>query len=244
MNSGTASESFICSTTGEIAILLGLQSRSITICSGSASASDAIGLGFEQVSSDAVDVAIVGGSEAPIIPAVIGSLCRAGVVSIRNDGAQQTPRAFTIDRDGFIVGEGAGFLILENEKHAKARKAKVYAELAGFGNSCDAYQMLAPHPKGEGVFLAADRAMKMSGILAKDVDYVNAHGTGTRLNDKYETIALKKIFGKNISDVRISSTKPITGHVLGACGAIEAIVCIDSAVKIECLTLQITLLLI
>ncbi len=228
MNPSTAAQAFIGSTTGEIAIVLGLRSRSITICSGSASANDAIGLGFEQVSSGTIDIAIVGGSEAPIIPAVIGSFCRAGVVSTRQDGPQMTPRAFTGDRDGFIVGEGAGFLILESEKHAKARHAKIYAELAGFGNGCDAYQMLVPHPEGEGVFLAADRAMRSARISEEDVDYINAHGTGTRLNDKYETIALKKVFKKNIFNIRVSSTKPITGHLLGACGAIEAIICVLS----------------
>lgn len=228
MNPATAGQAFIGSTTGEIAISLGLQSRSLTICSGSASSNDAIGLGFEQINSGAIDVAIVGGAEAPIIPAVIASFCRAGVVSSRNDGPQISPRAFTRDRDGFILGEGAGFLILESEKHANSRHAKIYAELAGFGNSCDAYQMLSPHPEGSGIFLAAERAMKRAEIKVEDVDYVNAHGTGTKLNDKYETMAFKKIFGKHIVNVPISSTKPITGHLLGACGAIEAIVCILS----------------
>ena len=228
MNPSTSAQAFIGSTTGEIAILLGLQSRSITICSGSASASDAIGLGFEQVSSGAIDVAIVGGSEAPIVPAVVASFCRAGVVSMRNSSPQTAPRAFTADRDGFIVGEGAAFLILESERNAKARHAKIYAELAGFGNSCDAYQMLSPHPEGTGILLAANRAMQRAEVSAEDVEYVNAHGTGTRLNDKYETVAFRRIFGKNIPNIRVSSTKPITGHLLGACGAIEAIVCILS----------------
>lgn len=228
MNPTTSAQAFIGSTTGEIAILLALKSRSITVCSGSASSSDAIGFGFEQIKLGVVDIAIVGGAETPIVPGVIGSFCKAGVISTRSDGALISPRAFTQDRDGFTVGEGAAFLILERKEHAIKRGATIYAEVAGFGNGCDAHSMLSPHPNGDGVVLAAERAMRAAEISPRDVQYVNAHGTGTKLNDLYETVALKRIFEKTITDVRVSSTKPITGHLLGASGAIEAIACVLS----------------
>ncbi len=222
----TPIRAFIGSTTGEISIALGANSRSITVCSGSASASDAIGIGFERIKSSMIDVAIVGGAEAPIIPAIIASFCKMGVVSTRNGNPKTAFRPFSKDRDGFILGEGAAFLVLESERSAMRRKAKIYAELAGYGSSCDAYHMVMPHVEGKGINLATQRALKSAGLNINNVDYINAHGTGTVLNDKFETVAFKKTFGSRAYDIAISSTKPITGHLLGACGAIEAIVCI------------------
>jgi len=217
---------FVGSTSGEIGIVLGLKSRSITVCSGSASASDAIGLGFERVASGKIDIAIVGGSEAPILEPVVASLYRTGVISTRNDGAKTAYRAFSLDRDGFLLGEGGAFLVLESKKNAESRSAKVYTELAGFGNSCDAYDMITPHPKGEGILLATRRALESAEASIEDIDYINAHGTGTKINDKYETLAFRTMFGERASNIPISSTKPITGHLLGACGAVEGVICI------------------
>lgn len=217
---------FVGSTSGEIGIVLGLKSRSITVCSGSASASDAIGLGFERIASGMIDVAIVGGSEAPILAPIIASFCRTGVISTRNSDAKTACRPFALDRDGFILGEGGAFIVLESKEHAELRGAKIYAELAGFGNSCDAYDMISPHPEGEGILAATRRALQSAEASIEDVDYINAHGTGTKINDKCETLAFKKIFGARALKVPISSTKPITGHLLGACGAVEAVICI------------------
>jgi len=216
---------FVGSASGEIAIALGVRCRSITICSGSASANDAIGLGFERISSRSVDIAIVGASEAPIIPEIIASFCRTGVISTRNGNPKAACRPFSKDRDGFILGEGAAFLVLESREHAKARGAHIYAELAGYGSNCDAYHMVTPHPEGEGVCFAIKRALAAAGLVVGDIDYVNAHGTATLTNDKVETVAFKRAFGSFASQIPISSTKPITGHLLGASGAIEAVVC-------------------
>ena len=222
----TPIRAFVGSTTGEISIALGINSRSITVCSGSASANDAIGIGFERIKSGMIDMAIVGGAEAPIIPAIIASFCKMGVVSTRNGNPKTAFRPFSRDRDGFILGEGAAFLIIESERSAIRRKAKIYAELAGYGSSCDAYHMVIPHAEGAGIKLATQRALKSARLTINDVDYINAHGTGTILNDKFETLAFKNTFGNRAYDIAISSTKPITGHLLGACGAIEAAICI------------------
>ncbi len=222
----TPVRAFVGSTTGEIAIVLGINSKSLTICSGSSSASDAIGLGLERIKSGMIDFALVGGSETPIVPAIIASFCRMGVVSVRGDDPKAAFRPFSSDRDGFVLGEGSAFLVLESLESAVLRGASIYAEIAGYGASCDAYHMVMPHEKGEGVRVATRRALTMAGLTIDDIDYINAHGTGTLMNDKYETLAIKSTFGERASQIAISSTKPITGHLLGACGALEAAICI------------------
>lgn len=211
---------------GQISIRFGYKgpnSCSVTAC---ASASHSIGEAFRCIRLGEADVMLAGGAEAAITPMGMGGFCAMKALSTRNDSPREASRPFDMDRDGFVIAEGAGVLVLESLSHAKARGARVYAELAGFGRSGDAYHITAPAPAGEGACRAMQAALEDAEASPADIDYVNAHGTSTRLNDKYETDAIKNVFGKHAAGLKISSTKSITGHMLGASGAVELAACI------------------
>jgi 3-oxoacyl-[acyl-carrier-protein] synthase II len=182
---------------------------------------------FNYIKWDKADLIISGGSEAAINESAIGGFASARALSTNNDDPQGASKPFDVDRDGFVMGEGAGALIIEEYEHAKKRGAKIYAEIVGGGMAADAYHLTGTHPEGEGAVLGMEEAMREAGIGSKDIDYINMHATSTPLGDKSELIAARRVFGEN-SDVSISATKSMTGHLLGAAGAIEAIACVKS----------------
>ena len=168
---------------------------------------------------------ITGGAEMATTPLGLGGFCSARALSARNDDPQAASRPWDVDRDGFVLGDGSGVLVLEEYEHAKARGATIYAELIGFGMSGDAYHITAPLESGEGAKLCMENAIRDAGINADDVQYVNAHGTSTPLGDKAETLAIRKAFGDSAGKLAVSSTKSMTGHLLGAAGGVEALFC-------------------
>jgi 3-oxoacyl-[acyl-carrier-protein] synthase II len=197
----------------------GPNSAAVTACSSS---SHCIGDSFKIIQRGDADVMIAGGSEAAITPMGIGGFAAMKAISDRNDDPQRASRPFDKQRDGFVVGEGAGVLILEELEHARRRGATIYGEIVGYGMTADAFHITAPPPDGDGAKRAMEIAIRDGGATPDQVDYVNAHGTSTPLNDKLETIALKRVFGDHVSKVRISSTKSMTGHLLGAAGGLES----------------------
>ncbi len=209
---------------GEIAIELGVRGHAITLSSGSASGNDVMGYALSMVQNDEADVMVAGGAEAPIIPQIWGTFCQGKVMSRSNDEPREAMKPFDVSRNGFVLGEGAAFVVMEELSHALARGARIYGELLAHGRACEAYHPVAPDPTGLGVLQAAQRAMARGGVQLTDVDYINAHGTATEANDVVETKALKKLFGKYAHRIGISSTKPVTGHLMAAAGAIETVV--------------------
>lgn len=200
----------------------GVNENVVTAC---ASGTNAIGDAFRHIQYGQNDVIIAGGAEAVVSPVAFAGFCNMKAMSTRNDDPQHASRPFDAERDGFVLGEGAGFVILEELEHAKARGAKIYAELAGYGATDDAYHITSPVPGGEGGAKAMELAIKDAGLEPKDITYINAHGTSTKYNDHFETQAIKSVFGDAAKDVAVSSTKSMTGHLLGAAGGVEAIVC-------------------
>lgn len=192
----------------------------MTACAG---ATQAIGDALNWIRSGRADVVIAGGADSELHPMGLASFCLLGALSRRNATPAAASRPFDAERDGFVMGEGAGLLVLEDREHARSRGARVYAEVAGFGSACDAYRVTDPHPEGIGAVLAMTRALHDAGSSADAVDYVNAHGTSTMANDRIETTALKRLFGDRAPFVPISSTKSILGHATVAAGGIEAI---------------------
>jgi len=168
---------------------------------------------------------VAGGSEASITPFAYASFCSMKAMSTRNDSPQTASRPFDKERDGFVMGEGAGILVLESLEHAQARGARIYCELAGYAATCDAFHITQPDPEGKGLSLAMKRALASAGVAPEAVDYINAHGTSTPYNDKFETLAIKKVFGEHARRLAVSSTKSMTGHLLGAAGGIESVIC-------------------
>jgi 3-oxoacyl-[acyl-carrier-protein] synthase II len=164
---------------------------------------------------------VAGGTEAAVCPMALGGFANMKAISARNDEPERASRPFDAERDGFVLGEGAGIAVLEELEHARGRGAKILAELAGFGATSDAFHITAPAPGGEGAARAMREALRDAGIAADDIDYINAHGTSTELNDKYETAAIKTVFGDHAGELAVSSTKSMTGHLLGAAGGIE-----------------------
>jgi 3-oxoacyl-[acyl-carrier-protein] synthase II len=208
---------------GTVAIHFGLQgvnTASVTAC---ASGAHSIGDALRQIQFGYSDIVLAGGSEAALTPLSLASFCSLKALSRRNDDPAHASRPFDKDRDGFVLGEGAGILMLEEYEHAVKRGAKIYAELAGFGMTCDAYHITAPHPDGEGAARSMRMAIEDGGITPDQIDYINAHGTSTPLNDAGETAAIKIAFGKHAYNISISSTKSHLGHLLGASGGVEAI---------------------
>lgn len=211
---------------GLIAIAYGFRGPNMAVITACASGTNAIGEAMNLIRRGDADVVITGGAEAAILPISVAAFNVMGVISTRNEEPERASRPFDRTRDGFVMGEGAGILVLERLEHAQARGARIYAEVVGYGASADAYHITAPLENGEGAALAMRRALADAGLSPREVDYINAHGTGTPLNDKSETQAIKAVFGEAAYDVPISSTKSMIGHLLGAAGAVEAIVCI------------------
>ncbi|MCF7858337.1 MAG: beta-ketoacyl-ACP synthase II [Candidatus Cloacimonetes bacterium] len=212
----------------EIAIEFQLKSLNFNISSACASANHAIGTAFRSIQYGDADIMIAGGAEGSVTPLAVAGFCSMKALSTRNDEPQKACRPFERDRDGFIMAEGAGIIVLEELEHAIKRGAKIYAELVGYGASCDAYHITAPSEDGEGGALALHTAIQDAAIKPEDIDYINAHGTSTPLNDPTETKAIKSVFGDYAYKVKINSTKSMMGHTLGAAAGIEAIVCCKS----------------
>ena len=213
---------------GQIAINFGFKGPNISIATACASASHAIGISFRTIRYGEADVMITGGSDAAITPLGLAGFNQMKALSTRNDSPEEASRPFDKDRDGFVMADGGGVLILESLEHAKKRGAHIYAELVGFGMTADAYHITAPDPEGEGARLVMAKTLEDAKINLSDVNYINAHGTSTLYNDKIETLAIKKLFGKDAYKIPISSTKSMTGHMLGAGGAVELIVCVKT----------------
>ena len=211
-----------------IAIRYGLQGPNICVVSACASASHAIGEAFCSIIAGRSDIMITGGSEAALTPIGLASFCSLRSLSTRNDDPQTASRPFDRDRAGFVLSEGAGIVILEEESHAKKRGANIYAELLGYSATDDACHITAPPPNGEGAAKAMELAVIDAGVEKEKVDYINAHGTGTELNDIAESAAIKTVFGDYAYKLPVSSTKSSLGHLLGASGAVELIVCIKA----------------
>jgi len=210
---------------GHIAMRYGAKGPNIATTTACAASSHATGEGMHAIRSGVCDVVIAGGAEATITPLGLGGFCTMKALSTRNDDPGAASRPFDKDRDGFIMGEGSAILILEELEHARNRGAKIYAEMLGYGASADAYHVTAPAPGGEGAVRAMTAALDDAGVPASAVDYINAHGTSTSYNDLYETMAIKTVFGERAKSIPVSSTKSMTGHLLGAAGAIEGMFC-------------------
>jgi len=209
--------------TGMVSILLGLKGPSSCPVTACATSSNAIGDAFRLIQNGFADVMFAGGAEAAITPLGVSGFGNMRATSQRNDQPEKASRPFDKDRDGFVIGEGGAVLILEELEHALARKAKIYAEIVGYGMSTDAYHITAPAPGGEGMARAMALALADAGVTRQEVQYINAHGTSTPLNDLAETQAIKLIFGEHARKLSISSTKSMVGHLLGAAGAVEAV---------------------
>jgi 3-oxoacyl-[acyl-carrier-protein] synthase II len=215
---------------GHISIRFGFRGPNFTTVSACASSTNALIDAFNYLRLGKASVFVSGGSEAPINESSVGGFNALQALSLRNDDPSTASRPFDLDRDGFVIGEGAGALILEELEHAKARGAKIYAEVAGGGMSADAYHMTAPHPEGLGAANVMRAAMEDAGMKSSDIDYINVHGTSTPIGDPQEIKAIQTFFGSDAYRMNISSTKSMTGHLLGAAGAIEAIASIMSVV--------------
>lgn len=208
---------------GNVAIKYGLRGPCTSIVTACATGTNSIGESFRTIKHGYADVMVAGGAEAPITRIGVGGFHGMKALNSHND-PKRASIPFDKERSGFVMGEGAGVLVLESLEHAQKRGAKIYAEVVGYGSTCDAYHITSPAPDGSGAAKAMEYAIKEAGITPEDISYINAHGTSTQLNDKFETIAIKKVFGED-TKVPVSSTKSMTGHLLGAAGAIEAIIC-------------------
>ena len=216
---------------GYIAIEFHLTGPNFGVVSACATATHSLGESLRMIQNGDADVMLAGGTEAPICALGVGGFCAMRALSTRNDEPTKASRPFDAGRDGFVIGEGAGVLVLEEYEHAKKRGAKVYCELAGYGRTCDAYHITAPDSEGKGAARGMRLAFEDAGLRADQVDYINAHGTSTSLNDKCETLAIKGALGDRARKVAISSTKSMTGHLLGAAGAVESVVCVMTMQK-------------
>jgi len=216
------------SPTGKVSIDFGLRGPSFCVVSACATGNNAIGEAAAMIARGAAEVMIAGSTEAGVLDLSIAGFDNMGALSRRNDEPERASRPFDKDRDGFIVAEGAATLVLESLEHALARGARIYAELVGYGNTSDAYHVTAPMESGEGAAVAMQKALKDAQLSPDDIDYLNAHGTSTPLNDAMETAAIKTVFGERAYDLPVSSTKSVTGHLLGAAGSVEAVFSIMS----------------
>jgi len=210
---------------GLVAIEYGARGPNFGVVSACATGTHALGEAARSILFGDADIMIAGGSEATITPFSYASFCAMKAMSTRNDSPQTASRPFDRTRDGFVMGEGAGVVVLEALDHARARGARIYCELAGYAATCDAFHITQPDPDGKGLSLAMRRALASAHVTPEDVDYINAHGTSTPYNDRFETLAIKKVFGSHARQLAISSTKSMTGHLLGAAGGIESIIC-------------------
>jgi len=213
---------------GTIAIRYGLRGPNLMVGSACATGTHAIGESAEIIRRGDAQVMICGGSESVLAPLTIAAFANMGALSTRNDEPERACRPFEAGRDGFVMGEGAGVMVLESLELAERRGARIYAELAGFGATSDAYHITAPEESGAGAASAMAMALESAGLKPQDVDYINAHGTGTELNDRIETLAIRRTFGNHADDLTVSSSKSMMGHLMGAAGAVEAIACVKS----------------
>ncbi|MDD4168843.1 MAG: beta-ketoacyl-ACP synthase II [Desulfotomaculaceae bacterium] len=211
---------------GQVAISYRLFGPNVTSVSACASSSNALGDAFRMLQWGYADVMISGGTEAPLTPLAMAGFCSMKAMSTSNDEPEKASRPFDARRDGFVSSEGAAVLVLETMEHALSRGARVYAEIAGYGSSCDAYHITAPDPEGHGAVNSMLGALKDAGIAPEEVDYINAHATSTPIGDKAEVSAIKKVFGAHANKLAVSSTKSMTGHLLGAAGGLESTVCV------------------
>ena len=213
------------SGSGEIAEVLGMKGHAMSCSSSSASGNDAMGYAASMIRNEDVDVMIAGGAEAPLIEEIYAGFYLSRAMSRYPGDPKKAMRPFDKSRDGFVLGEGAGFVVLEELSHALSRGARIYAEILGHGRSCEAFHPMAPHPEGIGVHRAIEKAFVQTRLHLSDVDYINAHGAATVAGDLAETRAIKRFFGKHAKKLAVSSTKPVTGHSMAAAGALETIVC-------------------
>ncbi|SHE76193.1 3-oxoacyl-[acyl-carrier-protein] synthase II [Tissierella praeacuta DSM 18095] len=208
---------------GQISMTFGFRGPTMTVTTACASSTHAIGEGFRMISTGNVDMIVAGGADASITPISVAGFCSMKALSTRNDNPTKASRPFDKERDGFVMGEGAGILILEELNHALARGANIYGEIVGYGSTSDAFHITQPDPEAKGATRAMELALEEAAADYHDVDYINAHGTSTYFNDKLETLAIKNVFKEYAKALNISSTKSMTGHLLGAAGGIEAI---------------------
>ncbi|WXR61915.1 beta-ketoacyl-ACP synthase II [Peptostreptococcaceae bacterium AGR-M142] len=210
---------------GQVSIAFGAKGINTTVVTACASSTHAIGDAFKAIQRGDADLMLTGGTEAPITPLAVAGFCTMKAMSTRNDDPKTASRPFDKDRDGFIMGEGSGMLLIEELEHAKKRNATIYAEIVGYGATADAYHITAPAEGGEGGARAIKMAIEDGNIPLEEVDYINAHGTSTPYNDKFETMAIKSVFKDHAKNLAVSSTKSMTGHLLGAAGGVEALIC-------------------
>jgi 3-oxoacyl-[acyl-carrier-protein] synthase II len=208
---------------GQMAIAFGAKGPNETVVTACASGTNAVGDAFRVIQRGDADMVITGGTEAAVTPIAVAGFCSMKALSTRNDDPKGASRPFDKERDGFVLGEGSGILILEELEYALRRGAKIYAEVVGYGRTADAHHITAPAPGGAGAAAAMARALEDAGITPEQVDYINAHGTSTEYNDKFETEAIKQTFGEHAYKIAVSSTKSVTGHLLGAAGGVEAV---------------------
>ena len=208
---------------GQVSIAFGLQGPCSCVVTACATGTNCIGDAMKVIQRGDADVMVAGGTEAAISPAGMAGFCSMKALSTRNDAPEKASRPFEKDRDGFVMGEGSGIVVLESLEHALARGARIYAELAGYGTNADAYHVTAPAPEGMQAARCMELAVKDAGLAVTDIDYINAHGTSTPLNDKNETLGIKALFGEHAKKLAVSSIKSMTGHLLGAAGGIECV---------------------
>ncbi|MEK7442239.1 MAG: beta-ketoacyl-ACP synthase II [Chloroflexota bacterium] len=213
---------------GQIAINFGARGPNLSVSSACATGTNAIGEACKMIQRGSAEAMITGGTESAVIPLMMAGFNAMGALSRRNDDPQRASRPFDKNRDGFVAGEGSAVLILESESHAKARGAKIYGEVLGYGLTDDAFHISAPAENGAGAAICMKNALADAGLAPNQVDYLNAHGTSTQLNDKSETAAVKTVFGEHAYEMVMSSTKSMHGHLLGAAGALEAIICLKA----------------
>jgi 3-oxoacyl-[acyl-carrier-protein] synthase II len=211
---------------GQVSIRTGAKGPNSAVCTACATGTHAIGDSFRLIQNGFADAMITGGTEGVITPLAVGGFCAMKALSTRNDSPETASRPFDLDRDGFVMGEGAGILVIEELEHARRRGAKILAEIAGYGMSSDAYHISSPSEDGDGPIRVMGAALKDAGVEPKDLSYINAHGTSTPAGDRIEALAIKTVFGEHAKKIPVSSTKSAMGHLLGAAGGVETAVCI------------------
>ncbi len=213
------------SGSAEIAARLGIHGHAITCSSSSSSGNDVMGYAINMIQGEEIDVMLAGGAEAPLIDTIYVGFSQMRAITRWTGPPSEAMKPFDTDSDGFVMGEGSAYVVLEELSHALSRGARIYAELAGHGRSCEAYHSMAPHPEGDGVKRAIEKCLRRSQVNVREIDYINPHGSANPANDIAESVAIQKVFGPESSRISVSSTKPVTGHCLAAVGALETVIC-------------------